>query len=150
MRTIVRALTSVFEHGSSVSWRMQADHTNEKQYQIPGSRRRDVDFLRVQSKAKKFHDILTWRSLSPQLSVSYLSTRLCHGLARAAYGLVLDFGLLELSSLARVCPAGINMAPPDRTPKSSFDLFQNGALDRSCFWKLLSLVSTDSTLCLRR
>jgi hypothetical protein len=98
-----------------------------------GCRQSDVHFLRVQSKAKKFHDTLSWRGLSPQLSVSYLSTRPYHRLARATYGLVLDFGLLELSSLARVWPAGINMAPPDCTPKSSFDFFQIGAPDRSCF-----------------
>lgn len=110
-----------------------------------GSRRCDVEFLRAQSKAKKFHGTLSWRSLNQQLS-----TRPYHGLARATYGLVLDFDLLELSSLARVRPAGINTAPPDRTPKSSFDSFQIGAPDRSCFWKLLSLMSTDSTPCLRR
>lgn len=77
-----------------------------------GSLRSDVHFIHVQSKAKKFHDTLSWRSLSPQLSVSYLSTRPYHEFARATYGLVLDLGLLELSSLARVWPAGINMAPP--------------------------------------
>lgn len=150
--SVVRALTYLFEHGSPASWTVQLTTPVRNNTRFPGmgSRRCDAHFLRVQSKAKRFHGTLSWRSLSPQLSVSYLSTRPYHGLARTTYGLVLNFGLLELSSLARVWPAGINMVPPDRTPKSSFDSFQIGGPDRSCFWKLLSLVSTDSTPCLRR